>query len=160
MCETCVTAKTKTRSKKSSTYVVRASRPSLRSRWKRLKAQEPRRGLARRSRAASAPVCRPRLEPSLAPCVDIEDTLSVQPPDVSYARSGDVAIAYQVVGTGPPDIVLVRGIAGDLLSTWEQPLLVRHVKGLAESGRVLMLDRRGTGLSDRVREVQALETTI
>jgi class 3 adenylate cyclase len=84
----------------------------------------------------------------------------VKAPDVGYARSGDVAIAYQVVGSGTPDIVLVRGIAGDLLSTWEQPLLVRHVEGLAELGRVLMLDRRGTGLSDRVREVQALETAI
>jgi hypothetical protein len=50
----------------------------------------------------------------------------VMPPDVSYARSGDVAIAYQVVGSGPVDIVFVRGIAGDLLSTWDQPRLVRH----------------------------------
>ena len=82
------------------------------------------------------------------------------PPDVSYARSGDVAIAYQVVGSGPTDIVFVRGITGDLLSTWEQPLLVRHVEGLAAFGRVLMLDKRGTGLSDRVREVQSLETTM
>ena len=81
-------------------------------------------------------------------------------PDVSYARSGDVAIAYQVVGEGPTDIVFVRGITGDLLSTWEQPLLVRHVEGLAAFGRVLMLDKRGTGLSDRVREVQSLETTM
>jgi pimeloyl-ACP methyl ester carboxylesterase len=79
---------------------------------------------------------------------------------VSYARSGDVAVAYQVLGDGPPDIVFVRGITGDLLSTWEQPLLIRHVKGLAEIGRVLMLDKRGTGLSDRVREVQSLETTM
>ena len=39
-------------------------------------------------------------------------------PDVSYARSGDVAIAYQVIGDGSPDIVFVRGTAGDLLSTW------------------------------------------
>ena len=84
----------------------------------------------------------------------------MQPPDVSYARSGDVAIAYQVVGAGPPDVVFVRGITGDLLSTWEQPLLVRHVEGLAACGRVLMLDKRGTGLSDRVREVQSLETTM
>jgi class 3 adenylate cyclase len=84
----------------------------------------------------------------------------VRPPDVYYARSGDVAIAYQIVGTGPPDIVFVRGTTGDLLSTWEQPLLVRHVEGLAESGRVLMLDKRGTGLSDRVREVQSLETAM
>ena len=84
----------------------------------------------------------------------------MQPPDVSYARSGDVAIAYQVVGAGPTDVVFVRGITGDLLSTWEQPLLVRHVEGLAACGRVLMLDKRGTGLSDRVREVQSLETTM
>jgi class 3 adenylate cyclase len=84
----------------------------------------------------------------------------VKPPEVSYARSGDVAIAYQVVGSGPTDIVFVRGITGDLLSTWEQPLLVRHVEGLAALGRVLMLDRRGTGLSDRVREVQSIETAM
>jgi class 3 adenylate cyclase len=81
-------------------------------------------------------------------------------PDVQYARSGDVAVAYQVVGDGSPDIVFVRGLSGDLLSTWEQPLLVRHVSGLAEHGRVLMLDKRGTGLSDRPREVQAVETTM
>ena len=84
----------------------------------------------------------------------------MKPPDVSYALSGEVAVAYQVVGDGPTDIVVVRGITGDLLSTWEQPLLVRHVEGLAALGRVLMLDKRGTGLSDRVREVQSLETTM
>ena len=81
-------------------------------------------------------------------------------PDVTYARSGEVAIAYQLVGDGPTDIVFVRGITGDLLSTWEQPMLVRHVEGLAAFGRVLMLDKRGTGLSDRVREVQSLDTTM
>jgi pimeloyl-ACP methyl ester carboxylesterase len=69
-------------------------------------------------------------------------------PDVQYARSGEVAIAYQVVGKGPVDLVFVRGFSGDLLSKWEQPLLVRHVLGLAENGRLLMLDKRGTGLSD------------
>jgi class 3 adenylate cyclase len=87
-------------------------------------------------------------------------TPAVKPPDVAYARSGDVAIAYQVVGSGPIDIVFLRAIAGDLLSSWDQPLLVRHVEGLATSGRVLMLDKRGTGLSDRVREVQPLETSM
>jgi class 3 adenylate cyclase len=97
----------------------------------------------------------------LAMGATIEEASSVQPPDVRYARSGDVAIAYQVVGEGPVDVVFVRGIAGDLLSTWEQPLLVRQVEGLAAAcGRVLMLDKRGTGLSDRVREVQSLETTM
>jgi class 3 adenylate cyclase len=90
----------------------------------------------------------------------MQETSAVHPPDVNYARSGEVAIAYQVVGEGPTDVVFVRGITGDLLSTWEQPLLVRHVEGLADCGRVLMLDKRGTGLSDRVREVQSLETTM
>jgi class 3 adenylate cyclase len=81
-------------------------------------------------------------------------------PDVNYARSGDVAVAYQVVGDGHPDIVFVRGVTGDLTSTWDQPLLVRHVEGLAECGRLLTLDRRGTGLSDRVREVHSSEAAM
>ena len=53
----------------------------------------------------------------------------MQVPDVSYARSGDVAIAYQVVGEGSLDIVFVRGMTGDLLSTWEQPLWCVTSKG-------------------------------
>ena len=83
-------------------------------------------------------------------------------PDVSYARSGDVAIAYQVIGSDASgiDIVFVRGMSADLLSTWEQPLLVAHLERLAANGRLLLLDRRGSGLSDRVREVQSLETTM
>lgn len=81
-------------------------------------------------------------------------------PDVRYARSGDVAIAYQVIGEGHRNLVFVRAYASDLLSTWEQPLLVRHVMGLAAFTRLLMLDKRGTGLSDRVREVQTLETRM
>jgi class 3 adenylate cyclase len=81
-------------------------------------------------------------------------------PEIHYARSGDVSIAYQVVGSGSPDLVFVRGFTGDLLSTWEHPLLVRHVMGLAENGRVLMLDKRGTGLSDRVAGVPTLETRM
>ena len=81
-------------------------------------------------------------------------------PEVHYARSGEVSIAYQVVGKGPVDLVFVRGITGDLLSTWDQPLLVRHVLGLAKNGRLLMLDKRGTGLSDRVGGVPTLETRM
>ena len=81
-------------------------------------------------------------------------------PEVHYARSGDVSIAYQVVGEGPVDLLFVRGITGDLLTTWDQPLLVRHVLGLAESGRLLLLDKRGTGLSDHVAGVPTLETRM
>jgi class 3 adenylate cyclase/alpha-beta hydrolase superfamily lysophospholipase len=85
---------------------------------------------------------------------------TVDVPDIRYARSGDVAIAYQRVGAGPIDIVFVRGFAGDLLSVWEQPLLVRFIEDLAKFARVIMLDKRGTGLSDRVREVPTLETRM
>jgi len=84
----------------------------------------------------------------------------VQIPDVQYARSGDAAIAYQIVGDGPTDIVFARGFAGELLSMWEHPLPRRHVTGLAELGRVLLIDKRGTGLSDRFREVGTLETRM
>ncbi len=89
-----------------------------------------------------------------------EETVMVQLPDVRYARSGDLSIAFQVVGDSRPDVVFVRGIAGDLVSTWDQPLLVRHVEGLAACGRLIMVDRRGTGLSDRVREVHSAETAM
>ena len=85
-------------------------------------------------------------------------------PEVKYARSGDVAIAYQVIGErsdpSGSDIVFIRGLSSDLVSTWDQPLLVRHVERLASNGRLLLLDRRGTGLSDRVREVPSLESTM
>jgi class 3 adenylate cyclase len=96
----------------------------------------------------------------VAPHLAIEETRAVQVPEVHYARSGDIAIAYQIVGDGRPDIVFVRAIAGDLLSTWEQPLLVRQLDAFASCGRLLMLDKRGTGLSDRVREVHAAETAM
>lgn len=81
-------------------------------------------------------------------------------PEIQYARSGEVSIAYQVAGKGSPDLVFVRGFTGDLLTTWEQPLLVRHVEGLAENGRLLMLDKRGTGLSDSAPGVPSLEARM
>ena len=81
-------------------------------------------------------------------------------PDVHYAKSGDVSIAYQVIGDGPTDVVFVRGFTGDLLSAWDEPLLVRHLEGLASNGRLLVLDKRGTGLSDRVTGVPTIETRM
>jgi len=84
----------------------------------------------------------------------------VEIPDVRYARSGDVAIAYEVVGDGPIDIVFARGFAGELLSMWEYPYLVWFIEQLETFSRVIMLDKRGTGLSDRVRVVPTLETRM
>jgi class 3 adenylate cyclase len=81
-------------------------------------------------------------------------------PDVSYARSADVAIAYQVVGGGPTDIVFVRGTLADLLAGWDMPLFVDHIDALSTSARVLLFDKRGSGLSDPVRQVPTLETRM
>src|SRR5262245_12899039 len=81
-------------------------------------------------------------------------------PDVQYARSGDVAIAYQVIGEGPTDVVFVRGTLADLLAGWDMPLFVDHVEWLADSGRLLLFDKRGSGLSDPVRQVPTLETRM
>ena len=84
----------------------------------------------------------------------------VKIPDVQYARSGDVAIAFQEVGSGPRDLVFVRGTLADLLAAWDQPLFHDHVAGLARCGRVLLFDKRGSGLSDPVRQVPTLETRM
>jgi hypothetical protein len=53
----------------------------------------------------------------------LEPAFGCAPPDVSFARSGDVAIAHQILGAGPSYIVFVRGMTGDILSTRYQPLL-------------------------------------
>ena len=63
-------------------------------------------------------------------------------PEVHYTRSGDVPIAYQVVGDGPMDIVFVRDTLADLLAAWDQPLFVDHVEGLASFARVILFDKR------------------
>jgi pimeloyl-ACP methyl ester carboxylesterase len=81
-------------------------------------------------------------------------------PEVSYARSGDVSLAYVVTGTGAIDLVFVHGFVGNLETAWEQPLRVAFFERLGSFARVIEFDRRGTGLSDRVREVPTLETRM
>ncbi len=70
--------------------------------------------------------------------------------EVSYARSGDVRIAYQVLGDGPLDLVLVHGWVCTFQPGWEYPKLAAFYRRLASMGRLILFDKRGTGLSDRV----------
>jgi DNA-binding SARP family transcriptional activator/pimeloyl-ACP methyl ester carboxylesterase len=70
--------------------------------------------------------------------------------DVAYARSGDVRIAYQVVGDGPVDLILVHGWVCTFQPGWEYPKLAAFYRRLASMGRLILFDKRGTGLSDRV----------
>jgi class 3 adenylate cyclase/alpha-beta hydrolase superfamily lysophospholipase len=74
-------------------------------------------------------------------------------PRTQYARSGDVHIAYQVIGDGDRDIVLVLDWASHLEALWEQALVVEFVADLNRFARVIWFDMRGVGLSDRTEAV-------
>jgi len=75
-------------------------------------------------------------------------------PETRYARSGDVNIAYQVVGSGELDLVYVMGWVSNLDYFWEEPSCARFLSRLASFSRLILFDKRGTGLSDRVPESQ------
>jgi len=77
-------------------------------------------------------------------------------PETRYAKSGDVNIAYQVAGDGPFDLVHVPPFVSNLELQWEDPAERRYFERLASFSRLIMFDKRGTGLSDRV-EVATLE---
>jgi pimeloyl-ACP methyl ester carboxylesterase len=79
------------------------------------------------------------------------------PPETRYAKSGDVHVAYQVVGNGATDLVLVPGFVSHVEGWWEEPACVRFFERLASFARLILFDKRGTGLSDRVDEVPTLE---
>ena len=78
-------------------------------------------------------------------------------PATKYARNGDVHIAYQVVGEGAQDLVLVPGWVSHIEYAWEEPSYSHFLRRLASFSRLIILDRRGTGLSDRVNEMPTLE---
>jgi class 3 adenylate cyclase len=71
-------------------------------------------------------------------------------PETRYAKSGDVNIAYQVVGDGPFDLIHVPMFVSNLELQWEDPTERRYYERLASFSRLIMFDKRGTGLSDRV----------
>jgi pimeloyl-ACP methyl ester carboxylesterase/DNA-binding CsgD family transcriptional regulator len=76
---------------------------------------------------------------------------SVGPPaEVRYARSGEVHIAYQVIGDGPPDLVFVMGWVSHVEYLWREPRFARFLRRLASFARLVVFDKRGTGLSDRL----------
>jgi pimeloyl-ACP methyl ester carboxylesterase len=80
--------------------------------------------------------------------------------DVRYARSGDVSIAYAVLGDGPFDLVWTPGALSHLDFVWEDEVRARFFGALATFSRLILFDKRGTGLSDRVAGVADLETRM
>ena len=81
-------------------------------------------------------------------------------PETRYARSGDVNIAYQVFGQGDLHLVLVPGWVSNVEVSWDDPALARFLERLASFARVILFDKRGTGLSDRVSDIPNLETRM
>jgi len=83
-------------------------------------------------------------------------------PETKYAWNGDVALAYQVFGAGPVDLVYVQGYTSHVDLNWESPHLARFLLGLGERARVIHTDRRGWGCSDRFSpgDVAPLEVVV
>ena len=79
---------------------------------------------------------------------------------IRYAQSGDVSIAYQVTGDGPFDLVLVPGFISHLEFDWEEPRHAAFLERLSSFSRLIRLDKRGTGLSDRHGGIADLETRM
>jgi pimeloyl-ACP methyl ester carboxylesterase len=73
-------------------------------------------------------------------------------PQTRYVKSGDAHIAYQVLGEGPADLIVVRGYISHVEVAWESPALAAFYRRLASFCRLILFDKRGTGLSDRVPE--------
>jgi class 3 adenylate cyclase len=80
-------------------------------------------------------------------------------PEIRYARSGEVSIAYQVVGDGPVDLIYVP-LNLSVAVCWEFPAVASFYERLASFSRFIVLDKRGTGISDRPRALPTLEAQM
>jgi pimeloyl-ACP methyl ester carboxylesterase/class 3 adenylate cyclase/DNA-binding CsgD family transcriptional regulator len=78
-------------------------------------------------------------------------------PRTKYARNGDLSIAYQVVGDGPIDLVHGSGSVSHVEYNWEEPGYARYLRRLAAFSRLILFDKRGTGLSDRSAGIASME---
>jgi class 3 adenylate cyclase/pimeloyl-ACP methyl ester carboxylesterase len=116
----------------------------------------PRWGMPRRSeRSGLGPASTPRSRSGAAVSFGNMTT----PPRAEYAFNGDVAIAYGVTGEGPVDLVYIQGFVSHVELMWECPQAVAFFERIAQWARLITIDRRGTGMSDRfsARELPPLE---
>ena len=83
-------------------------------------------------------------------------------PRTRYTKAGDYNIAYQVAGDGPIDIAYIPGFVSNVELAWDEPLFARYVERLMSFSRVILFDKRGTGMSDRVamHELPTLEERV
>ena len=79
----------------------------------------------------------------------IHSTGMAAAPETQYAQSGDLSIAYQTIGDGPIDVLVVPGFVSNVELMWDRPALAHTFRRIAEIGRLIVFDKRGTGCSDR-----------
>src|SRR5215204_109222 len=84
-------------------------------------------------------------------------TLCCVAPPIGYVKNGEVNVAYQIVGDGPRDLLMIPGWVSHLAMEWEEPTWVRFIERLMPFARVIRFDKRGTGLSDRPPGIPTLE---
>ena len=87
-------------------------------------------------------------------------TLRGVTPETRYAKSGEVHIAYQVVGDGPVDLVFIPGLFTHVEHQWDEPTFARFLGRLASFSRLIVFDARGAGLSDQAHELPPMEDQI
>jgi hypothetical protein len=76
--------------------------------------------------------------------------------ETKYAHSGDVMVAYQVIGHGPLDLLIVPGFISHIEQAWEDPSYAHFLQQLSSFSRSILFDKRGTGMSERTVEVGTL----
>src|ERR1051326_802421 len=85
-----------------------------------------------------------------SPSPQVFESVRMDRPTTRYARSGELNIAYQVVGRRPFDLIWVPGWVSNIEESWEVPEYAHFLHRLASFSRLILFDKRGTGLSDRV----------
>lgn len=133
--------------------------PELESAWGRAYSfieAAMRRGMAaeRETVGSASAFVRPRLRRPSAP------PSSGEIPRTRYAQSGDLSIAYQVFGEGPIDLVFMLGWISHVEIAWQHPLLASFLRSLGQFARVIVFDKRGTGMSDRAFDSATLEDRV
>src|SRR4029453_4778124 len=88
--------------------------------------------------------------------------LSVERPATRYAWNGDNALAYQVVGEGPDDLIYLQGVLSNVVLNWEHPACARFLRQLSGFTRLIVTDRRGLGCSERFTpaDIPPIETLV
>jgi DNA-binding SARP family transcriptional activator/pimeloyl-ACP methyl ester carboxylesterase len=100
-----------------------------------------------------------RQDPTLDAEASSASPIGTRPP-TRFALIGQTHLAYQVIGTGPPDLVLIPGITGHLEVRWEEPSLSALYRRLSTSARLVLFDKRGTGMSDREGGMPRVEDQV